>query len=223
MQGFGVRNREISGPAWIDSSHYNVLAKVPPGATKEQVREMYRTLVSERFQVALHHESRTMTAYTLIVAKGGSKLREHMAAADAGPDDPPPADGKLRIGDDGFQVLRASTLSGGLITLFRNGRAKMQGNNVKISNLVDALSRLLDETITDETGLTSSYDVSLIWTPDSMQMGGFRPPGKGDDDSEPGTSLFGAVQQQLGLRLAPKKVARDCLVIDRAEKIPTGN
>ncbi len=223
MQGYSVKNQEILGPGWIDSTHYNVLAKVPPGTTKEQLREMYRNLLAERFEVALHHESRKMTAYALTLAKGGSKLKEHDTAADSNPDDTPAADGKLPIGGDGFQVLRRSSLSGGLITLFRNGRAKMQGNNVKIANLADALSRQLDQSITDETGLAGSYDVSLIWTPDPLQMGGRPASDAASGASDPQTSLFGAVEQQLGLKLVPKKVARDCLVIDHAEKIPTGN
>ena len=39
----------------------------------------------------------------------------------------------------------------------------------------------------------------------------------------PDLSLFAAVEQQLGLKLESKKIERDTLVIDRAEKIPVEN
>jgi uncharacterized protein (TIGR03435 family) len=223
MQAYGVRNHEIFGPGWLDSTHYNLLAKVPASATRDQVREMYRNLLADRFKVALHHENRMMTAYALTVAKTGSKLKEYDPADASKPEDPPAADGKLPIGDDGFRVLRRSAISGGLITLFSNGKSKMQGSNVKLARLVQALSAQLDQAVTDETGLTASYDIAFIWTPDPSQMGGRPAPESPQEASAPESSLFAALEQQLGLKLVPKKVQRDCLVIDHAEKTPTEN
>jgi uncharacterized protein (TIGR03435 family) len=223
MQAYGVKNQEILGPGWLDSTHYNILAKVPAGATGNQVREMYRNLLADRFKVGLHHENRMMTAYALTVAKGGPKLKEYEPADASKPDELPAHDGKLRVGEDGFQVLRRSSMSGGLITLFRNGKAKMQGSNVNLASLVRALSGQLDQPVTDETGLTGSYDIALIWTPDPAEIGG-RPAAESPQEaSDPESSLFAALEQHLGLRLVPRKVQRDCLVIDHAEKTPIEN
>ena len=77
----------------------------------------------------------------------------------------------------------------------------------------------------DETGLNGKYDMTLNWTLDAAEIGGTAGPGAGasQEASTPGASLFAAVEQQLGLKLVSKKIARDVIVVDRAEKVPTGN
>jgi len=221
MQAYGVRNREISGPGWLDSIHFNILAKLPGGTTREQVHEMYRNLLATRFGVALHHEKRMMTTYTLTIAKNGPRLKESDPGA-AKADDPPTG-GKLPIGDDGFPILRRSTIAGGVVTLYRNGRARLSAGNVKLAKLAEALSGQLDQAVTDETGLTGNYDIALYWTPDSTQPGGRPATDLPQEADAPEASLFAAIEQQLGLRLETKKTERDILAIDRAEKTPREN
>jgi uncharacterized protein (TIGR03435 family) len=222
MNAYRVRNQEISGPAWIDSTHFDILAKVPSGATREQARTMFRNLLAERFKVVLHHETRPMTGYSLTVAKNGPRLKEHDSSA-AAPDDSPPPGGKLPTGEDGFPILRPSVLLHGPITLFRPGRARLQGNDLKLSTLADALTNQLDQNVTNETGLTGRYDITLYWAPDATETAGHSPAPASQEAGMPETSLFAALERQLGLKLEAKKIPRDILVIDRAEKTPTGN
>jgi uncharacterized protein (TIGR03435 family) len=223
MRAYKVKNQEIFGPGWMDSTHFNILAKVPQGATKEQVPVMFRNLLTTRFKVALHHETRPLAAYSLTVAKNGPRLKEYDPAAAASADDAPPAGGKLPTGEDGFPILRRSVITGREIVLYRQGRARLQAGNAKVARLAEALSNQLDQVVTDETGLTGSYDITLYWTPDAIEPGGPAPATAPQEAGTPETSLFAAVEQQLGLRLVAKKIPRDTLVIDRAEKIPTEN
>jgi uncharacterized protein (TIGR03435 family) len=46
----------IEGPVWMDSEAFNIEAKLPPGATREQVQTMLRNLLTERFQLKLHRD-----------------------------------------------------------------------------------------------------------------------------------------------------------------------
>jgi uncharacterized protein (TIGR03435 family) len=69
--------------------------------------------------------------------------------------------------------------------------------------------------VIDATGLTGEYDISLYWIPQ-------RPDSIASDDPN-GPDLIGALQQQLGLRLEPKKGPIEVLVVDHAEKAPTAN
>ena len=224
MQAYGVKNQEIFGPGWLDSVHYDLLAKVPAGATRVQVREMYRNLLADRFKVALHHENRMMTGYALTVAKAGPKLKAYDPADASKPDDPAPSGGKLPIGEDGFQVLRRSSMSRGLITLFRNGRGENAGRQRQACQPGgNAVAAQLDQVVTEETGLTGSYDIAFVWTPDPTQIGGRPVADSPQEASAPESSMFAALEGQLGLKLVPKKVQRDCLSIDHAEKIPTEN
>jgi uncharacterized protein (TIGR03435 family) len=158
----------------------------------------------------------------MVVGKNGPRLKEPDPAAVA-PADDPPSGGKLPEGDDGFPILRPSLIASGPIILYRQGRARLQATNIKIAKLAEALSNQLDQAVTDETGLAGSYDITLYWTPDQSESGGRQPAIVAQEAGAPETSLFGAVEQQLGLKLVARKVPRDILVIDRAEKTPTAN
>ena len=76
LTAYDLKNYQVNGPAWLDTERYNVVAKVPPGATKEQVRVMWQNLIHERFGLELHHESKEFQVEDLVVGKDGSKLKE---------------------------------------------------------------------------------------------------------------------------------------------------
>jgi uncharacterized protein (TIGR03435 family) len=231
MRAYKVKSDEIFGPGWLESAHFNITAKLPEGATKEQVPVMFRNLLAERFKVVLHHENRALPAYSLTVAKGGLKIKESAQAPSVPAADDAQAGGRLPIGKDGFPVLRPGTTAGGPITLFRQGQARLQASHTTLAALAEALTQQLGRVVIDETGLGGRYDITLNWTPEATEPGG-RPrqaasAGTGDIASQeagtPDTNLYAAVEQQLGLKLISKKTIRDTIVIDRAEKVPTEN
>ena len=84
-------------------------------------------------------------------------------------------------------------------------------------NLAEQLSRLLGRPVLDQTGLSGLFDFVLEWSP--TEANGTDPEG----ELPVGPSLFTAVQEQLGLKLESHKAPVEFLVIDRAEKVPTGN
>lgn len=93
MAAYDVRSYQVSGPAWLDTERYDIVAKVPAGATKEQVKIMWRNLLAERFGVALHRVSKTFAVDRMMAAKGGARLKETTLdpkAASADTDEPPP-------------------------------------------------------------------------------------------------------------------------------------
>src|SRR5579863_4869306 len=126
MQAYHVKSQEVFGPAWLEEAHFNVSAKVPAGATREQVSMMFRNLLAERFQMVLHKEKRLLPVYALAVAKGGLKIKE--SGPPGPPEEAPPA-GPPRTGDDGFPILRPSVYAGGPIILYRQGKARLLAGN----------------------------------------------------------------------------------------------
>jgi len=105
-----------------------------------------------------------------------------------------------------------------------------------ISGLVNMLGNHLDRPVTDMTGLKGTYDFTLDFAPDDgTRMGRGMPmmmppppPGEGGGGANPpeapnGPSLYTALEEQLGLKLEPRKGPVDLLVIDHAEKVPTEN
>ena len=72
----------------------------------------------------------------------------------------------------------------------------------------------LDLEIVNRTGLTGTYDIQLTYTPENLIA---RRP---EPDSD--ISIFDAVREQLGLRLAREAVEVEVLVVDRVER-PSAN
>jgi uncharacterized protein (TIGR03435 family) len=65
----------VGGPGWIASEGFDIEARPAAGdGSRDQVREMLRALLADRFQLALHRETRQLPIYALVVGKSGPKL-----------------------------------------------------------------------------------------------------------------------------------------------------
>jgi uncharacterized protein (TIGR03435 family) len=93
---------------------------------------------------------------------------------------------------------------------------------------------MLDRPVVDQTEMKGTYDIDLEWVPDEREGGGMMAKMKamaeaasGDPHGDPagptGQSLFGALQDKLGVRLETRKIPVDILVVDSVEKVPTEN
>lgn len=76
---YGVRPDQIEGPAWLDVERYDIVAKPPVSATKDQVPVMLQNLLADRFGMVVRVETRQRTSYALVVGKDGPKLRQTKA------------------------------------------------------------------------------------------------------------------------------------------------
>ncbi len=101
---YGIEYFQLSAPDWLRDDRFDVVAKLPDGATKEQFQLMLQNLLAERFHIAAHREKKEGHVYELVVGKNGPKLQE--AAAEPGPEDePPPISGPPKLDRDGFPAL----------------------------------------------------------------------------------------------------------------------
>jgi len=227
------------------SERFDVLAKLPEGASRDQVPEMLQALLAERFKLTVHRESKEHAVYALVVGKNGAKLKESSPDADA------PAGGGAPIAtDDVNPQVRVSgrgentqvSISGGQIgtahmSVGPDGTMHLEAAKMTMAALADTLSRLVDRPVVDLTELKGSYQVALDLSMEDLRnaarnfgvmapglgggRGAARPPA--DAASDPGgVSIFAAVQQ-LGLKLEPRKAPLDLIVIDHLEKAPTEN
>jgi uncharacterized protein (TIGR03435 family) len=73
---YGVPEFQMRGPAWLESEHFDVAAKMPEGSPDTQVKPMLRTLLEERFHLQTRLETAEMNFYALVVGKSGSKIKE---------------------------------------------------------------------------------------------------------------------------------------------------
>jgi len=77
---FGVTDAQVSGPSWLDSERFDIVAKTESGAPRPP---MLQAVLMERFKLATHRETREQTLYELVIAKNGPKLKK----VDPGEDD----------------------------------------------------------------------------------------------------------------------------------------
>jgi uncharacterized protein (TIGR03435 family) len=71
---YRVSPARIQGPEWIARTRFDVVAKLPDGASEKQAPEMMESLLAERFHLAVHHGAVAQTMYALTIAKGGLKM-----------------------------------------------------------------------------------------------------------------------------------------------------
>lgn len=251
-RAYELKNYQVVGPGWMDTERYDVRAKVPPGSSRAQVNLMLQKLLTDRFQIALHRETKELPMYALTVGKNGHKLKtpdpndtqSPMDAMMAGRGAPPTPTG-TGGGEGGGRVM-AMTIAGngpggpigkpgrGIMMSMRNGLFELIGKKSTVSSLADALSNQLDRPVVDQTGIQGEYDFTLDFAPDdSMRAAGVMgvmmtarvggAPGADAPEPSPAQSIFTAVQSQLGLKLEPKRGPVDTLVVDKAEKVPIDN
>jgi uncharacterized protein (TIGR03435 family) len=219
MTAYGVQTLLITAPDWLVTERYDIIAKVPAGATTAQVNVMWQNLLKERFGMALHREPKELPLYELTVAKGGSKLKET--------DDPniEPATASLRAAKGGALELNGSGAIFSIVPTANGATARMFAKALPSSEIAIRLANSLRRPVIDKTGLTGKYDFTLEFTLDTTGLA--LPPGfstaADNNATDPGSDLASAVEKQLGLKLTSTKGKLDVVVVDRAEKVPTEN
>jgi uncharacterized protein (TIGR03435 family) len=227
MDAYNVKNFQITGPAWLDTERFDITATMAPTTTKEQFRAMLQNLLAERFKMMVHREAKELPMYSLVVAKNGPKLKESAIVAapkDVGePAQLPPPPMQPKIGQDGFPILPPRPPGSPIGMIVMSGRARMVGQGNSMQDLADRLTGFLKRPVIDATALKAKYDFTLTFSPEGMNgpMGPMPTPPAPDPDALP--DIFAAVQSQLGLKLEPRKVPVEMIVIDHIEKTPTEN
>lgn len=218
---YRVRDFQISGgPTWMGNDFWDIEARAEAGSvspptgppdpnTPDPMAIRLQSLLEDRFQLKIHHESKELPIYELSILKTGLKMK---ASEDQTFRLPEPGAPPLPPPQRGGPMPR-----GGM----RMGRGSLDATAVPVSNLVMALSQQVGRTIIDKTGLQGFYDIKLQWTPDNMPQGG--PAGPAGSEIAPpidpnGPSIFTAIQEQLGLKLEATKGPVDVIVIDSVQK-----
>jgi uncharacterized protein (TIGR03435 family) len=195
----------IGGPGWLESDRFDVLAKEPDGAgasvggplapTRQQL--MLRALLTERFKLVVHRETRELPVFALVMARTDRRLGPQLRPSTA---DCPAACGTRVV--PGLIETRGRTM------------AQLAAVFSTLTNTGSSLNRL----IVDRTGLEGNIDVDLRFTPENLPNFGPGGPPPGTSPIDPnGPSIFAAVEELLGLKLAPERGPVEVLVVDRVE------
>lgn len=195
MEAFQVKMEQIEGPSWLETDCFDISAKIPEGATREQVPAMLQSLLTERFRLAAHKENRLRAGYALHVDKSGPKFKEEVSTTNF-------------VRGKGLMLYGPGVLKGAMT----------------MSTLASNLSTKGYGPVQDLTGLTAKYDIELRWTPNpdfkpTENFPAFSvPPGRPE-----APDLFTALRESLGLKLERRNVKVQFLVTDHIDRIPTEN
>lgn len=211
---YDLNSYRLDAPDWTQRELFTVAAKLPEGSTRAQMPEMMRNLLVERFKLAVHHEQRAAAASTLVVARGGLKVKESTGEAAAQSREAGPRSSGPKLDADGYPVLNGPGMS------MTNGRARMWLEKITMAQLAARLSGQLRQTVTDGTGLTGKYDIILSWSTAATRA---RTDGSVVEVDDPAPDLFQALEQQLGLKLETRKTTVDIVVVDHVERVPAEN
>ncbi len=174
---YNMRNYQISGPDWMSTERFEIEAKMPDGASKDDAPAMLRTLLEERFNLSAHKETEDHKVLALLVGKSGAKLKRSTSAAQPVDEDAPlkpnetvmdGPDGPVRITrkPDGSIVFDLGKR--GIVTQTidaQNQAMRFDSDMVTMAGFADTLSTILarmgGEQVVDMSGLKGRYEVSV--------------------------------------------------------------
>jgi uncharacterized protein (TIGR03435 family) len=197
---YNLKDYQVSGPGWIESERYDIVAKAADPVKDDELRRMLQALLADRFKLVCHRETKELPVYALGIAKEGLKMK--------------PSVGE---GESNFKPAKGLN------------RFSLVMEHTSMPQFADLLSQPLQRPVVDQTGLTGGFDFTLDLAKYlGMDMSqGPRPEGDGMTKPVGLSTIEGAVimalREQLGLKLESKKSPIDMVVVDKAEKVPTEN
>ncbi len=192
---YGVDSAKVAGgPGWLELDRFDIVAKAPPATSPDTVKLMLRSLLSDRFKLVTHADTRQMPAFVLSLGKGKPKLKE--ASGDAGtgcqgvPQTPQP------------DAIPINVISCRGVTMESFAQV-----------LRGVAGAYISDPVNDSTGLKGAWDFDLKWTSRALLARA------GSD----GITIYDAVDKQLGLKLEPQKAPTPVIVVDGVNEKPTAN
>jgi uncharacterized protein (TIGR03435 family) len=215
----------ISGPDWINTDGFDIVAKAPDGATPDQALLMVGPLLSDRFKLRFRREMRELPIYSLVMAGRDSRLGPQIRVSTtcsipavpsngaASPPPPPPSDDGRGAPPPPVAGQRPSC---GL----KMSPGRIQAEGITAARLASTLVPLVGRSVADRTGLIGQFDLTLDWAPESNSSAFTASAGRSPTPGLPGPtgSIYTALQEQLGLKLESTRGPVDVLVIDHVER-----
>jgi len=188
----------VSGPAWLGTERYDIVAKANPTSKDDQLFEMARTMLAERFKLVSHTEKKTVSAYALIIGKKGAAMTPHTGT---GATECTPAVGRQGLAHRECHAMTMAVFAG-MIPQIAPG-------------YIEGLQ------VVDQTGLSGAFDFELNWMGRGVYNAAMSNT-NGGTPSDPPVSFFDAVDK-LGLKLENRKLPLDMIVVDSVLRVPVEN
>jgi uncharacterized protein (TIGR03435 family) len=245
---YKLRAYEVTGPDWMITDRFEIVARMPDGTTKDDVPAMLQALLKERFGLTAHRQMEDQPVLGLVAAKGGVKLQPAKANAEVLDETAPLKPGESMLDTVDGRVLKRSNADGsstyvgpwGNFSLKFDGQSlsmHMQSESIDMRGFAMMMTTLgggEGRQVVDMTRLAGKYqaaaDFSLMDLTSSLHDQGIDIPtgppgggaGGGATDPEGGATVSAALEK-LGLKLEKSRAQVERLVVDHVEKSPTEN
>ena len=238
-EAFEVKDYQIEGgPAWLTTDYFDIAANAGAEASPADVKTMLRTLLSERFGLRTHSDTRQAPMYVLTVARSDGRLGSRLTRATpecvqridqinhrTAPATPPTPETereqrdrmeaqfkRLSSGDSSVTAPCGSSM----MSSRPNGASVLLFGGIELKSLVSQISSEVAAPVADRTELTGLFDISLEYLSQRTING--RAGGLDPNSTDPlPPPLVGALQQQLGLKLEKQIGPMPVVVIDAAD------
>ncbi|HWF11215.1 MAG TPA: TIGR03435 family protein [Bryobacteraceae bacterium] len=186
--------RVLGGPNWLEADRFDVIAKVPANAAPAAVRLMLRSLLAERFHLAVHADQMPAAAFVLSKGSGKPNMKQSESAfPDRG--GPPGCERQAADSNTIPAICHALTMQ------------------MFVQQLRAAAGDYLMAPVIDQTNLEGNWDFTLRWTPRG------RLAAAGSD----AITIFDAIDKQLGLKLESKQMPTPVIVVESVNRTPAEN
>jgi uncharacterized protein (TIGR03435 family) len=179
---YGVKPYQISGPDWMGTTRFDILAKMPEGSTKDDAPKMLQSLLEDRFKLTTHRTSAEHPVLALVVGKNGPKLKASAEKPVAIDESAPLKPGEMKMdGPEGPVRAKIDIATGSsVIDMGLKGKMSYKMNPATQSMHIDFSMTTMDgfadmmtqimaqlgggagtRQIVDMTGIKGNYDASL--------------------------------------------------------------
>lgn len=252
---FGIPPFRIVAPAWMgdaesdwsDGPKFDISAKLPEGASRDQVPAMLRDLLATRFKLATHREYREQPVYALEAAKSGLALQPASrntdalnadavkAAVNSQKSEPSNMNGvqfyvtRLPNPDSrGSEVWILNSPRMGTVRKSETGSPnyieRYEASSITLDGLADllAIAGLEPEPVINTTGQQGRFQINLEMSTAELEAVRSEPHTYADIKIARLKAARDGLKK-LGLQLERRKSPIEMLVIDNLEKTPIEN
>ncbi len=190
---FDIDARLLMGaPKWMDEERFDLIAKSAPNLPDEVTRGMIRKVLLERFHLVTHNEEQAVPVYVLLAGKSPKlKLSDGAARSEC----------RIENTDRRYYICQNTTVA------------------QFVERLPMVAAAYLHPPVLDLTQIQGAYDFRLYWTPKGQLSTPSAAPIDAATTPVDETTVFEAVDKQLGLKLEEQKHPAQVLVVDKVERL----
>jgi uncharacterized protein (TIGR03435 family) len=179
VMAYKVKPYQVTGPDWLNTTRFDIVAKMPEGATKADAPKMLQALLEDRFKLVVHKDSKENPVLGLVLAKGGAKMKESTEAPKPIDDSAPLKPGENKMdGPDGPVRMTMGKAGSATVNMGMKGSMSyrmdpaagtmhLDGEQLAMDGFADMLTQFGQMTgaggrrVVDMTGLKGYYQVAL--------------------------------------------------------------